>query len=133
MIKECSTTIVKFMICRAGSFVLRRDHTSHVLKLHYFFTFFYTSRSVRIVNFMIPRVGVLLLNTKWMISRFEEEGCTVLALYVLKFCQRNYWLQSPNVRWASANNDFSSTPVQHLPSVVSHIFSRTTEDAWYMV
>ena len=75
--KEGSTKIENFMTLGAGVLALRRGHISHIVKIHYFFKkiFFSTQwygsdklkammnkqGSTKIVNFITPGAGVLLL------------------------------------------------------------------------
>ena len=78
MIKKGSTKILNFLTPGAGVLVLRCDLTSYIVKIHYFFlnlllyswTIFRQTKcivmmteegSTKIVNFMIPGVGVLVL------------------------------------------------------------------------
>ena len=78
MTKEGSTKIVNFMTPRAGVLVLGPGHISHIVKMHYFFKnhLLYSQECIRqtkytvvmtkegstkIVNFMTPRPGVLVL------------------------------------------------------------------------
>ena len=78
MTKEGSTKIVYFMTPRAGVHVLGRGHISHLVKMHYFFkNLLFNSQalirqtkyvvmmtkegSTKIVNFMTPGAGVLVL------------------------------------------------------------------------
>ena len=78
MTKEGSTKIVNFMTPGSGVLVLGRGHISHIVKLHYFFKnlLLYSQAQIRqtqykvmmikegstkIVNFMTPRAGVLML------------------------------------------------------------------------
>ena len=80
IIKEGSTKIVNFMTLRAGVLVLEHGHTSHIVKMHYFFKnlLLYSQamtrktdsivimpkeRSTKIVNFMITRAGILVLES----------------------------------------------------------------------
>ena len=78
MTKEESTKIVNFMTPGAGVLVLGRGHIRHIVKMHYFFKNLllysqaltrqtkYTAMmtkegSTKIVNFMTPGAGVLVL------------------------------------------------------------------------
>ena len=78
MNKEGSTKIVHFMTPEAGVLVLGCGHISHIVKMHYFFeNLLFNSQalirqtkyvvtmtkegSTKIVNFMTPGVGVLVL------------------------------------------------------------------------
>ena len=78
MTKERHTKIVNFMTPQAGVFVLGCGHISHIVKMHYFFknlllysqalirqtkykVMITTEGSTKIVNFMIPGAGVLVL------------------------------------------------------------------------
>ena len=80
IIKEGSTKIVNFMTPKAGVLVLEHGHTSHIVKMLYFFKnlllYFQAQtrktdsivimpkeRSTKIVNFMIPRAGILVLES----------------------------------------------------------------------
>ena len=78
MTMERSTKIVNFMTPGAGVLVLGHGHISHIVKMHYFFknlllysqawirqtkyiVMMTTERSTKIVNFMTPGAGVLVL------------------------------------------------------------------------
>ena len=78
MTKEGSTKIVNFMTPGVGILVLGRGHISHRVKMHYFFKnlLLYSQAQIRqtkyivvmtkegsnkIVNFMTPEAGVLML------------------------------------------------------------------------
>ena len=78
MNKEGSTKIINFLTPGAGVLVLRHGHTSHILKMHYFFKILllYSQAlnrqtmyivmmtkegSTKTVNFMTPGAGVLVL------------------------------------------------------------------------
>ena len=77
MIKEGSTKMVNFMTPRAKILVLGRGHVSHMVKMQYFFrnllyslvwirqtkyiVMMIKEGSIKMVNFMIPMVGVLVL------------------------------------------------------------------------
>ena len=78
MTKEGSTKIVNFMFPGAGVLVLGCGHLSHIVKMHYFFknlllysqayirqtkyiVMLTTEGSAKIVNFMTPGAGVLVL------------------------------------------------------------------------
>ena len=78
MTKEGSTKIVNFMTPGAGVLVLGSGHTSHIVKMHYFFkNLLLNSQALirqtkyvvmmtkeeftKIVNFMSPEGGVLVL------------------------------------------------------------------------
>ena len=77
MTREGSTKIVIVMTSRTGVLVLGCGHISHIVKTHYFFKNLIYShawirrttykvmmtkeRSTKIVNFMTPRAGVLML------------------------------------------------------------------------
>ena len=76
--KEGSTKIINFMTPGAGVLVLGRGHISHIVKMYYFFknlllnsqahirqtnyvVMMTKEGSTKIVNFMTPGVGVLVL------------------------------------------------------------------------
>ena len=77
MTKEGCTKIVNFMTPEAGVLVLRHGHTSHKVKIHYFFfkssllpfidqtNYVYSiddqEGSTKIITFMTPWAGVLRL------------------------------------------------------------------------
>ena len=77
MTNEGSTKIVNFMTPGVGVLVLGRGHISHIEKMHYFFKNLLYSHayirqtkyiemmtkeeSTKILNFMTPRAGILVL------------------------------------------------------------------------
>ena len=78
MTKEVSTKIVNFMTPGAGILVQERGHRSHIVNMHFFFKnlLLYSQTlisqtkyvvmmtkegSTKIVNFMTPRAGILVL------------------------------------------------------------------------
>ena len=78
MTKEGSNKIVNFITPGEGVLLQRRGHISHIIKMHYFFknlllysqafirqikyvVMMTIEESTRIVNFMTPGVGVLVL------------------------------------------------------------------------
>ena len=78
MTKEGCTKIVNFMTLRAGVLVQGRGHISYIVKMHYFLKnlLLYSQAQIRqtdsivmmskkgstkIVNFMTPRTGILVL------------------------------------------------------------------------
>ena len=95
MTKEGSTKIVTFMTPGAGVLVLRCGHISHIVKMHYFFKNLLYSQlkirqtmyivlitmegSTKIVNFMTPRAGVLMLGCGH-ISHYSEYGVHVSSI-----------------------------------------------------
>ena len=83
MTKERSTKIVNFMTPEAGVLVQERGHISHIVKMHYFFknlslysqacirqikykVMMTKEGSIKFVNLMTPRAGVLVLGRDHM-------------------------------------------------------------------
>ena len=109
--KEGSTKIVTFMTLGAGVFVLGYGHINNIVKMHYFFkksssllpgidqtnyglyiVLMTKERSTKIVNFMTPRAGVLMLGCGHISHYSEYVVSSTLSIYstLVDIVFRNY-------------------------------------------